>query len=145
MESCQPNPALSCLHDGKKRNYCARCCVNGFSLQEFTNDHRRKNHLIKVHGETPPFQCDECTYWCLYEGQMKSHKQTHMKKRGLLVGPNNESLYTSCHICGKNISGKPSSTGFQDHLRTHEEGGPTFPCDHAGCGQIFKSRSTMKR
>ena len=112
---------------------------------EFSNGQRKSNHMIKVHGEAPPFQCDECPYWCLFEGQMKKHKHVHLKKRGCVVGPDNESLYTACYVCGKNISGNASSAHFQDHLRTHEEGEQQWPCSHPGCGQIFKSKSTLQR
>ena len=115
------------------------------SSQEFPNHQKKKYHMVREHGEEPPFRCDECDHWTLFIGQMKRHKTVHMKKRGLLVGPNNESLYTACYICGKNISGNASSPNFLDHLKTHEEGEQQWPCQHAGCGQVFKSKSSLAR
>ena len=111
--------------------------------QEFTSDCSKRRHMVREHGHTPPFQCEECSYWCLFEGEMKKHKNIHLKQRGEVVGADNEMLYTACHVCGKSISGGPHTFSFKEHLMTHEV--QQFPCKHEDCDVVLPNRKALSR
>ncbi len=118
----------------QKKHQCDRC-AKSFLKERLLEEHRNWHLGLK------PLRCEECDFATCYLSSLYSHRQKHLREKGVEVTESSVRLIFRCDQCDKTF-------GRQNNLRRHQlmvhQGvKETRQCIH--CGLVFTNKSQWRR